>query len=116
MGVDLYNWGSCRNRPWTDLAQSLESARQWGLQHPYVSLMITEFGSVEDPNNPGAKAQWITDSAELLESPGYEQFAGLFAWGALNDHTSCPFGYNTSPQAQAAWTAIGQDPLYDAWE
>ena len=116
VGVDLYNWGSCRSRPWTDLSKSLESARVWGLSHPSVSLMITEWGSVEDPNDLSAKAQWITDSAKLLESPGYEQFAGLFAWGALNDHTDCPFGYDTSPQAQAAWAAVGQDPLYDAWE
>jgi hypothetical protein len=116
VGVDLYNWGDCKNRPWKDMAQILESARVWGLGHPTVSMMITEYGSVEDPNDPTAKAQWITDTARLLEQPGYEQFAGLFAWGALNDHTDCPFGYDTSPQAQAAWAAVGQDPLYDAWE
>jgi hypothetical protein len=116
VGVDLYNWGDCKNRPWKDMAQILESARQWGVGHPAVTLMITEYGSVEDPNDPTAKAQWITDAAQLLEQPGYEQFAGLFAWGALNDHTDCPFGYDTSPQAQAAWVAVGHDPDYDAWE
>jgi hypothetical protein len=116
VGVDLYNWGDCRNRPWKDMAGILESARVWGLGHPSLSLMITEYGSVEDPADPGAKAQWITDSAKLLEQPGYEQFAGLFAWGALNSNTACPFGYDTSPQAQAAWVAVGQDPMYSAWE
>jgi hypothetical protein len=117
VGVDLYNWGDCRNRPWKDMADILESARVWGLGHPSVSLMLTEYGSVEDPADPGAKAQWITDAAKLLEQPGYEQFAGLFAWGALRtDATACPFGYDTSPQAQAAWVAVGQDPVYSAWE
>jgi hypothetical protein len=116
VGVDLYNWGDCRSRPWVPLSQILEPVRQWGLSHPTVPILLTEWGSVEDPSNPDAKAQWITDSAKLLESPGWEQFAGLFAWGALNGNTACPFGYDTSPQAQAAWAAVGQDPLYDAWE
>ena len=99
------------------LSQILEPVREWGLSHPTVPLLLTEWGSVEDPSNPGAKAQWITDSAKLLESPGWEQFAGLFAWGALRtDSTACPFGYDTSPQAEAAWATVGHDPMFDAWE
>ncbi len=117
VGVDLYNWGDCRSKQWVPLAQILEPAREWGLLHPTVPLLLTEWGSVEDPSNPDAKAQWITDSAKLLESPGWEQFAGLFAWGALRTaSTACPFGYDTSPQAEAAWAAVGQDPMYSAWE
>jgi len=117
VGVDLYNWADCRSKQWLPLSQILEPAREWGLLHPSVPLLLTEWGSVEDPSNPDAKAQWITDSAKLLESPGWEQFAGLFAWGALRtDSTDCPFGYDTSPQAEAAWAAVGQDPLFDAWE
>jgi hypothetical protein len=117
VGVDLYNWGDCRNKAWVPLSQILDSARQWGLSHPTVPLLLTEWGSVEDPSNPDAKAQWITDSAKLLESPGWEQFTGLFAWGALHTQsTACPFGYDTSQQAEAAWAAVGQDPMFDAWE
>jgi hypothetical protein len=117
VGIDLYNWGDCKNRAWVPLSQILEPARVWGLSHPTVPLLLTEWGSVEDPSNADAKAQWISDSAKLLESPGWEQFAGLFAWGALHtESTACPFGYDTSPQAQAAWAAVGHDPGYDAWE
>ncbi len=116
VGVDVYNWASCRNRPWTSLAQSLEGARQWGLAHPSIPMMLTEWGSVEDPAVPGRKAQWLADAGRLLTSPGYEQFAGLFAWGGLNPSTACPFGYDTSPSASTAWASIGQDPAYSAWE
>ncbi len=116
VGIDVYNWGSCNNRPWTSLAQLIEPVRLWGLAHPAVPLLLTEWGSVEDPAVPGHKAQWITDAGNLLRQPGYEQFAGVFAWGALNRNTACPFGYDTSSSASAAWTALGQDPGYSAWE
>jgi hypothetical protein len=116
VGVDVYNWAGCENRPWRSLAQAIEGARQWGLQHPTIPLMLTEYGSVEDPADPGRKAQWLTDAGTLLTQPGYEQFAGVFAWGALNDHTACPFGYDTSQSAASAWAAVGQMPAYSAWE
>jgi hypothetical protein len=116
VGIDVYNWGSCRNRPWTSLAQSLESARQWGLAHPSIPLMLTEWGSVEDPAVPGRKAQWLTDAGNLFSQPGYGQFAGVFAWGALNPNTACPFGYDTSQSASAAWAGIGREPAFSAWE
>ena len=116
VGVDVYNWAGCKNRPWTSLAQLLESARQWGLAHPSIPLMLTEWGSVEDPADPGRKAQWLTDAGNLLSQPGYEQFAGIFAWGALNPNTACPFGYDTSPSASAAWAGIGAQPDFSAWE
>jgi hypothetical protein len=112
---DDYNWGSCGGT-WRSLAQAVEGARQWGLQHPTIPLMLTEYGSVEDPNDPSRKAQWLTDAGNLLTQPGYEQFAGVFAWGAYNNNTNCPFGYNTSAAATSAWAAVGHLPAYSAWE
>jgi hypothetical protein len=114
VGVDVYNWAGCRSLPWTSLAQEIESARVWGLSHPSKHLILTEWGSDEDPAAPGRKASWITDSATLLTQQAYAQLAGVIAWGAGRPATSCPFSYTTSPSATAAWRAMGEQNAYSA--
>jgi hypothetical protein len=116
VGVDVYNWGDCHGGGWRPLAQSIEGARVWGLAHPSIPMVLTEWGSVEDPAVPGAKAAWIADAGNLFLQPAYSQFAGLIAWGGLNPNTACPFDYNTSPSAAAAWAGVGQNPAYSAWQ
>jgi hypothetical protein len=116
VGVDVYNWASCRNQPWKDLSTLIESARVWGLAHPKEHLILTEWGTVEDPSVPGRKATWISDVASLLTQPAYAQFAGVISWGAGGTASQCPFDYSTSTSSTAAWQAMGHEQAYSAGE
>ena len=116
VGVDVYNWAACRNAPWKPLSALIEGARVWGIGHPYVHLILTEWGSDEDPTTPGRKAQWISDAASLLTQPAYAQFAGTISWGAGSPSSPCSFNYATSASSTAAWQAMGHAPEYSAGE
>ena len=116
VGVDAYNWAGCRSSAWKPLSQLIEGARVWGLGHPSVHLILTEWGSDEDPAVPGRKAQWISDAAALLTQPAYVQFAGTISWGAGTASSPCSFNYATSASSTAAWQAMGHAPAYSAGE
>ena len=116
VGVDVYNWAGCRKAPWKPLAQLIEGARVWGLSHPAVHLLLTEWGSDEDPLVPGRKAQWISDAASLLTGPLYAQFAATISWGAGSASSPCSFNYATTPSSTAAWQAMGHSPAYSGGE
>lgn len=116
VGVDVYNWAGCRKAAWKPLSTLIEGARVWGLGHPGVHLILTEWGSDEDPAVPGRKAQWISDAASLLTQPAYVQFAGTISWGAGSPSSPCSFNYATSPSSTAAWQAMGHSPAYSAGE
>jgi|GEM_PF-2618462 len=115
VGVDVYNWAGCRSSAWKPLSQLIEGARVWALGHPRVHLLLTEWGSDEDPAIPGRKAQWISDAAALLTQPAYQQFAGTISWGA-GAISACSFNYATSASSTAAWQAMGHSPAYSAGE
>lgn len=122
IGVDAYNWLGCATEEdgdgrWRSPATILENHRRFGEQHPDKGLMVLEWGTVEDPDRPGRKAQWIRDAAELFRKPGWEQYRAIVHWDARNleDKPSpCDFDYRTSPTALNAWHDMGNHPAYRA--
>jgi hypothetical protein len=114
IGADAYNWYTCKGQPWTPMSTLVSGLKAFGAAHPTKQVMITEFGSVEDPAAPGRKAQWITDTENLLKSPGYSQFTAIMQWTGLNNPSKCSFNYTTSSTATAAWVAMGRDPAFQA--
>jgi len=112
VAADVYNWGSCRSQPWTPMSSLVAGIKAWGAVHPTKPLMLMEWGSVEDKQVPGRKAQWIKDVDALFKQPAYGQFTALLQWGGLNINANCPFNYSTSATATAAWAAMGRDPAY----
>ncbi len=111
---DAYNWFTCRpgiNTAWKSLAQIIEGQRVFGLAHPTKPLWLAEYGSDEDPAQPGRKAQWFRDAQALFAQPGYAQFAGVNLFEQLSS-SSCPWAADSSTTAAAAWRAWGADPLY----
>ena len=112
VGADVYNWASCRKQPWTSMASLTAGITAWGVAHPTKALMILEWGSVEDPAQPGHKASWIKDTQALFKTPAYHQYTAILQWSGLNTGSACSFFYTTSSTAQAAWKAMGDDPSY----
>jgi hypothetical protein len=111
IGVDPYNWYTCQGteRPWVDfadlLAAPLEYAR--GKDKP---LAVAEFGSVEDPAQPGRKAQWFRDAADFLLRPEvaddivYVSYFNVTAPGGT--YPDCVWDFDTSPESAEAFAEL----------
>lgn len=120
IAADTYNFGACHSPPdtWQSPAALLEPQRRFGLLHPGKGLMLLEWGTVEDPAQPGRKAQWIRDLTRLLASPGYRQYRAALQWddrySGVMSGTGCDFDNRTSADALAAWRAMAAAPTFAA--
>ena len=113
IAADGYNWYQCRsNGGWTELAQVIEGHRRFGQQHPSKGLMLWEFGSAEDRNWPGRKAQWLRNATQLFQQPGWEQYTAVLTWEGRYYGDSCGFDYTSSPSAQSAWVDMAHNPAF----
>ena len=114
IAADPYNWYTCRNPKtpvWSSLTQLVAPLKNWGAQHPDKSLALTEFGSVEDPTDPGRKAAWLDQAATLFQQPAYKQFRAILYFNS-DDQTygSCDWYLNTSQSSVNAFAHIGEVP------
>lgn len=118
MAIDAYNWHVCRpnqDNLWKTLAQIIEPFRQFGTLHPTKPLWLTEWASWEDPNVPGAKAQWIDEARVLFQQPAYSQFVGIayFNSNAINPlFVDCNWRVDTSASSLASFAAMANDPFW----
>jgi hypothetical protein len=116
MGADAYNWYDCRAgifNSWKSLEQIIEPFRQFGRAHPDKELLLPEFGSYEDPANPGRKAQWFRDAAALFAKPGWEQFTAILYFNSVTDtFPNCKWFADTTSSSLAGFSELANDPLY----
>jgi beta-mannanase len=67
LGVDPYNFD--HGGAWHSLAYEMGPWYEWArATHPGKPLMLSEWGSVEDPNQPSRKAQWFEQASGDLQS------------------------------------------------
>jgi hypothetical protein len=115
LGADAYNWYNCRagvNTAWKSLQQIVEPFRQFGAAHPGKGLMLPEWASTEDPNQPNRKAQWFADARTLFKQPGWEQFNGLLYYNYRSSNPNCAWFINSSTAALNAYRAMAADVYY----
>jgi len=118
IAVDAYNM-YCRTKtgkwanPWRSLEQILAPFMSFAAQHPGPALVVAEFASAEDPADPTAKANWISDAQQLFKEPGYERFKAVSYWNTTShNYVNCDFKVTTSTAALTAYQAMGEDPFY----
>ena len=118
IGVDGYNWYTCRSTgedvEWRSLRQILDSARRFAARHG-KPLIVAEFGSAEDHANPGRKAQWFRDAQALFKTGDWRRVKAVLAFFSRSAHDSpCNMRFDTSPSALQAFRAWAADPYYAA--
>ena len=117
IAADAYNWFTCRpgvQTAWAPPKPLLEPFRQFGLKHPDKGLIIGELGTVEDPQQPGRKAAWYREAADLLAQPEYSQVRAVAEWYKAGDPGSCNWEIDTSASSLDAFQAWAADPRYSA--
>jgi len=114
IAVDAYNWYTCRvtiRNAWRSLQNLIDPAHQFAAAHPGKQFWVTEYASVEDPADPGRKAQWYRDAQALFKTPAYADTDGVLLFEP-HPASDCVWAPESSPSALAAWQAWGQDPYY----
>ncbi len=117
IAADAYNWYDCRTGTeigWLSLEDIIDDLRLFGQAHPNEELMLAEFGSVEDTQNPSRKAQWFQDAQALFAQPGFEQFTAIsyFSLPDIRGNFNCDWRFTTSTQSTNAFVALADDPFY----
>jgi hypothetical protein len=112
VGADGYNWYSCPGRgdPWTTFYNVFSGFHDYGVLHGKPE-MIAEWSSMEDPDNPGAKGQWITDAAATLKT--WPEVKAVSWYDAGPPTHDCTWWIDTSQPSLDAFKAMGADPYFN---
>lgn len=110
---DSYNWYTCRgrNEAWKSLESIVTPMRNFGALHPNEELWLAEWGSAEDPAQPGRKGQWFRDAQALFKKPGWEQFEGVVYFNFAGE-SNCYWFADSSAQSLQGYREMAQDPFY----
>lgn len=113
IAADAYNWYTCRGQSeqWRPLETVITPMRNFGRAHPTKPLLLAEWGSAEDPADPGRKAQWFRDARALFKRPGWEQFVGVVYFNRQGQR-QCNWSFDSSASARQAFIEMAQDPYY----
>lgn len=110
LGADGYNWFGCYGTPaWRSFRSVFTAFRSYGVAKR-KPMVIPEWGSVEDPSQPGRKAAWIEEAAATLETwPEIK--------GALYFHSApgpdCAWWVDSSASSLDAFRAMGADAYFN---
>ncbi|MEP6464499.1 MAG: hypothetical protein ABJC62_14045, partial [Frankiaceae bacterium] len=109
VAADGYNWyGAVPGKAWRPLADALAAFAAWDRPHA-KPMMVSEYGSLEDPAVPGRKAAWIAQTAA-----GFKTMPAIKAVLYFHAPVVHPWWVDSSPSALSAFAAMGRDPYYHA--
>lgn len=108
---DPYNWAFSKQQPgagWRSFEQAVSKFYGWA-RTKGKPLMIGETGCLEDPAQPGRKAQWLREMGESLKR--MPEIKGLCYFNNRHDDGAGQNDWHVdTPQALAAFRQVAQDP------
>jgi len=109
---DPYNWGSCRNRAWTSFAQTVTPFYRWLEQNGFGDkpFMLAEYGSVENPADPNAKADWYAGIPAALSN--LPNLRALVYFNLPAPPANCNWQITTSTAAQDAFGRLAASSAF----
>ncbi len=116
IGVDAFNWFTCRGRSegWRSAAELVEPARRFALGHPDKELWIAELGSVDDPARPNRKADWLRDAARLPTNAGWGQLRGVLYFDDVHGPEFPDCDWRITDRSSDAFGALADVPVEPA--
>ena len=109
IGADPYNFFA--SGTWDSFSDVVDPWYRWvRAAHPGKPLMLSEWGSKEDPSRPGRKAAWLRDAADRLRHDYPDIKAVVYFDEAKHERgTVNDWRIDTSPRSLAAFAAIARD-------
>jgi hypothetical protein len=113
---DPYNAYTCQNTKWRSFEDTFLPMYNWlkgdgakaGID-PNKPYMLSEFGTVFDPNDPNAAANWYKQVPATLKK--YPQIKAVQMW---NNVANCDFRLERDQNVLKAFAAAGQDGYVSA--
>jgi endoglucanase len=108
--ADGYNWAPAKpGADWLSFERTYRDFYAWASKKQ-KPIVIGEVGAVEDPRQPGRKAQWIQDLASTVRA--WPRIKAVVWFDATADTRSDPgkiydWRLNSSARSLAAWRDIG---------
>lgn len=108
IGADGYNWyprSNNQSAKWRSFKEIFDPFYAWASQRP-KPLIIGEVGVQEDPADPNRKAQWLKDSASVVET-SYPRVKAVVYFNG-DGGRQIPWMVESSEPSRAAWKSVGQ--------
>ena len=102
-----YNGAACNGTAWTDFATVFKAFYTWG-SATGKQLMVADTGTVEDPANPGRKAQWFLDAAGALS----RSMPRIRAVVYFDQGGRCDWRPETSVPSMEGFVRLARDPFF----
>jgi hypothetical protein len=129
IGADAYNFGGCRTgTSWTSMQSVAGAFYQWGSAHG-KPLVLPEYGSATDPNDPARRAQWLRDTDATFQSwpnlraVSYFDSVGTCDWRlgadtdtAFRDLSTAAYANGATSAWLRAATPVGPAPLSETFD
>ncbi len=108
---DPYNWGACRNESWRSFEQIVRpfyslALQAWGSK----PLMLAEYGTAEDAQQPTRKAQWFGQAASSLQH--LDNLKALVYFDESPPYGRCRWSADTSSASLSAFRTFAQAPAF----
>ena len=101
IGWDPYNWGSCRGETWKSFSGTVKPFYDWLTANGMGNkpFLLGEYGTVEDPNNASAKADWFTGATNSLAAGEFPILKVVSYFDHPAPPASCDWRLETSQQS-----------------
>jgi hypothetical protein len=108
VGADGYNWHGCpgRDDEWTDFEGIFSEVRDYAMAKG-KPMYVAEWGSMEDPDDPGRKADWIDDAAATLKSWPEVKVVAYY-----HNEGNCEWWVDSSQSSLDAFIAMGEEAYF----
>jgi hypothetical protein len=105
IGADAYNFGGCQPGlpAWRSLADTAGAFYQWGSAQG-KPLVLAEWGTAQDPNDPKRQARWIDDAAATMQSWPNLKAAAYFD----SDNYTCPWRVTDNADTLASFRTLAR--------
>jgi hypothetical protein len=112
VGADGYNYFGCNAQTpvWSEFSTVFANFENFAVAHSKPAV-VAEWGSTEDPNTPGRKAQWITAAGQAIEN--WPQIKAASYFDANGPLTKCEWPLTSSSSALQAFAALGAQNYFN---
>jgi hypothetical protein len=112
VGADGYNYFGCNGLTpvWSDFSTVFANFENFAVAHSKPAV-VAEWGSTEDPNTPGRKAQWITAAGQTMEN--WPQIKAASYFDANGPLTKCQWPLTSSSSALQAYASLGAQNYFN---
>ena len=108
-GVDGYNRYPCSGQSWRSFSEVFAPARTFA-KGIGKDLIVGEYGCVELPGDPSAKANWFRAAAQTIKS--WPEVTGVVYSHVFDELIDCAYFVDTSPESLAAFKKIGRQRYF----